>query len=217
MLLRHMVITAALLGAFAVGGTAVVAWTQANTKHRIEESERQDLMRKLGEVLPEQTPALHIDVQHDAVEVASKPLLGSAKPLAAYVARRDGNPAAVILTCIAPDGYSGDIKLLVAIDYDSGAVLGVRTVSHHETPGLGDYIEVERSDWIKGFDGHSLSNPDELGWHVRKDGGIFDQVTGATITPRAVVKAVHNALKYFEQHKAEFAPPKDAASERAGG
>lgn len=216
MLLRHMVITACLLGVFSVGGTAVVAWTQSNTQHRIEESERRDLMRKLGEVLPASTPALTIDVQHDAVEVSSKPLLGSAKPLTAYVARRDGAPGAVILTCIAPDGYSGEIKLLVAIDYDTGKLLGVRTVSHHETPGLGDYIEVERSDWIKGFDGHSLADPDDLGWHVRKDGGIFDQMTGATITPRAVVKAVHNALKYFAQHKTEFARA-NAAGEQAGG
>ena len=207
MLLRHMVITAALLGAFAVTGTAIVAWTNDNTRERIEESERLDLQRKLGEVIPRADYT--VDLQHDTIEVESKPLLGSAKPLTGYLARRDGAPAGVILTCIAPDGYSGDIKLLVAIDYATDAVLGVRVVAHHETPGLGDYIEAEKSNWIKEFEGHSLSQPDELGWHVQKDGGIFDQNTGATITPRAVVKAVHNALKYYQQHKSELFERKD--------
>jgi electron transport complex protein RnfG len=205
MLVRHMTITAALLGVFAVGGTAMVAWTNLNTKERIEESERRDLLRKLTEVVPENGYA--IDLQTDTVEVESKPLLGSAKPLSAYLARRDSAPAGVILTCIAPDGYSGEITLLVAIDYDTDSLLGVRVLAHHETPGLGDYIDIEKSNWINGFVGHSLDQPDELGWHVQKDGGIFDQVTGATITPRAVVKAVHNALKYYQLHKATLFDP----------
>jgi electron transport complex protein RnfG len=207
MLLRHMVTTAALLGAFAITGTALVAWTESNTQARIAQSERQDLMRKLGEVVP--ASGYHIDLEHDTVTVESKPLLGSAKPLTAYLARRDGHPAAVILTAIAPDGYSGDIKLLVAIDYQTDSLLGVRVLEHHETPGLGDYIDIEKSNWISGLDGHSLSNPDDLGWHVQKDGGIFDQMTGATITPRAVIKAVHNALKFYQQHKTELFERKD--------
>ena len=100
----------------------------------------------------------------------------------------------------APDGYNGDIRLLAAIDV-TGTVLGVRVVSHRETPGLGDPIEVERSDWVLGFTGKSLLSPQGKSWAVKRDGGEFDQFTGATISPRAVVKAVHNTLLYFKTNQ----------------
>jgi electron transport complex protein RnfG len=127
-------------------------------------------------------------------------LLGSKKPVTAYQARKFGHTVALILAATAPDGYNGDIKLLIAID-EYGLLIGVRVISHRETPGLGDAIDVNRSDWIEDFNGYSLENPGNLGWHVEKDGGIFDQFTGATITPRAVVKAVHKALEYFAAHQ----------------
>jgi electron transport complex protein RnfG len=101
----------------------------------------------------------------------------------------------------APDGYGGDIKLLVAIRSD-GEIAGVRVLADHETPGLGDYIEIAKSDWIKIFDGTSLARYAPRDWRVKKDGGKFDYETGATISPRAVVKAVHKALEYFRQHRA---------------
>ena len=96
---------------------------------------------------------------------------------------------------VSREGYSGPINLLVAVNVD-GTLSGVRVVSHKETPGLGDKIETNKDDWILGFVGKSLSNPSEALWKVRKDGGEFDQFTGATITPRAVVNAVREVLKY---------------------
>ena len=102
-----------------------------------------------------------------------------------------------MLETVAPDGYNGSIRLLVAINLDS-TLAGVRVVQHRETPGLGDAIDAQRSDWILGFDGKSLTTPPRKDWKVKRDGGDFDQFTGATITPRAVVKAVKKALLYFQ-------------------
>ena len=140
------------------------------------------------------------DLYSDTVSVVSPQLLGSRNTVPVYRARKDGKPVALVMEPVAPDGYSGAIRLLVAVAYD-GTILGVRVLSHQETPGLGDNIEIGKSNWITSFNGHSLSNPDAKEWHVKKDGGIFDQFTGATITPRAVVKAVHNSLKYFSEHR----------------
>ena len=137
------------------------------------------------------------------VEVHDPASLGTDQPVTVYRARKDGRPIAVVLTAIAPDGYSGRIKLLIGILFD-GTVVGVRVVSHHETPGLGDAIEVERSDWIIRFSGRSLRNPPAEHWKVKRDGGVFDQFTGATITPRAVVNAVHRALVYFSHHQEQL-------------
>ena len=109
-------------------------------------------------------------------------------------------PVALAMEPVAPDGYGGAIKLLVAIAYD-GSVLGVRVVNHQETPGLGDAIEIAKSKWVTEFNGRSLSNLDAKAWHVKKDGGTFDQFTGATITPRAVVKAVYHCLEYFKTNR----------------
>ena len=109
-------------------------------------------------------------------------------------------------SAIAPDGYTGPITLLIAVRYD-GDLAGVRVVTHRETPGLGDYIEIERTPWIRGFEGKSLDTPVAARWKVKKDGGDFDQVTGATITPRAVVKAVHQGLEFFATNRERlFAP-----------
>ncbi len=122
-------------------------------------------------------------------------------PQDAFLARFDGQASAVIVPAIAPEGYGGAITLLVGIRYD-GTLTGVRVAGpHHETPGLGDKIELAQSDWILGFNGKSLNDPPKSGWKVKKDGGDFDEMTGATITPRAVVKAVYNSLEYFEHNK----------------
>jgi electron transport complex protein RnfG len=209
MLLRHMFTTAIALGLFAVIGTALVALTFSNTEERIAENERLALLRSLHELVP---PRLHDNPLSEDTLIAQAPeLLGSKKPVTIYQARKYGQPVAVILAPIAPDGYNGDIKLLVAID-QYGLLMGVRIVSHHETPGLGDAIDIERSDWIESFNGYAVDNPGSLGWRVEKDGGIFDQFTGATITPRAVVKAVHKTLQYFEAHKETLlARPEDRA------
>lgn len=201
-LLRHMLITTALLTIFVVVGTSIVALTQQNTHEIIAENQRQELLRTLNELVPPER--YDNDPAQDQIAVRSREYLGTKKDVTVYRARRGETPVAAIMTPVAPDGYSGDIGLLVAIDSESGNLLGVRVLWHKETPGLGDWIETEKSDWIHSFTGHSLSDPDELGWRVEKDGGIFDQVTGATITPRAIVKAVYNTLKYYDHHQTEL-------------
>ena len=95
---------------------------------------------------------------------------------------------------------AGRIELLVGIDRN-GVLAGVRAITHKETPGLGDKINTNVSDWIFGFAGKSLNNPDASGWKVKKDGGEFDQFTGASVTPRAVVAAVYRALQYFQENR----------------
>jgi H+/Na+-translocating ferredoxin:NAD+ oxidoreductase subunit G len=197
-MVRYMLITAVLLGIFAIAGTGMVAYTYDNTADRIADNEREALLKSLHAIVP---PSLHDnDLPSDTIQVTSKELLGTSKPVTVYRARKDGKPVAAILTPVAPDGYNGAIKLLVAISYQ-GNIFGIRVISHQETPGLGDAIDTDKSDWVNEFQDHSLKNPGELGWHVKRDGGDFDQFTGATITPRAVVKAVYNSLQYFKDHR----------------
>ena len=197
-LLRHMTVTALVLGLFAFVGTLLVSATDLMTEDRIAENEKAALLRTLNTLIPRGD--YDNDLTTDRIEVASRALLGTGKPLTVYRARRAGRPVAAILTAVAPDGYGGAIRLLVAVRHD-GRLYGVRVLQHRETPGLGDAIEADRSPWIHQFDGRSLRDPDELGWNVVKDGGVFDQFTGATISPRAVVKAVHNALIFFDRNR----------------
>ncbi|HFD79726.1 MAG TPA: electron transport complex subunit RsxG [Gammaproteobacteria bacterium] len=209
---RSVLISAIFLFLFAVGGTGLVAFTHDNTADRIAENQRRALLRSIHELIPQER--YDNDIFNDVIYVRDPKLLGTDEPVAVYRARKNGWPVAAVLAPVAPDGYSGRIRLLVAINTD-GTLAGVRAVEHHETPGLGDHIEVEKSDWILGFNGKSLNNPPEDRWKVKRDGGDFDQFTGATITPRAVVKAVHKALLYYRAHGQElFAQhPKKAASE----
>jgi electron transport complex protein RnfG len=197
---RSMLKNSLVLGLFAIVTVGLVTLIQQATATRIEASARDAQVRALGEILPPGSYDNHLldnSIQvHDA-------LLGSRSPQPAYIAMKDGQPNAVILQAIAPDGYSGAIRLLVGIQAD-GRLAGVRVLNHRETPGLGDKVELSKSNWIQSFIGKSLNNPSETGWAVKKDRGEFDQFAGATITPRAVVKAVHNALLYFDQHRAEL-------------
>ncbi|NOY62927.1 MAG: electron transport complex subunit RsxG [Gammaproteobacteria bacterium] len=205
---KSIIRSALLLSLFAITGTALVAVTYDNTYQRIADNERDYLLRNLHQLVP---PALHDnDMYIDAIQIVLPERFGAKAPLTVYRARKDGEPVAAIMTTVAPDGYSGNIKLLVAVYFD-GTLAGVRVVNHRETPGLGDAIEVERSDWIRGFDGRSLGNPGISGWRVKKDGGEFDQFTGATITPRAVVKSVYQSLQYFNTHRELLFRPNIAA------
>jgi len=198
MLFTHMIRTAALLGAFALISTWLVAITFNVTEAPIAASEKKALLRNLHVLIP---TAIHDnDLFTDVITVQDQDYLGINKPQRVFRARQDNKPVAVALETVAPDGYGGNIFLLVAIRYD-GRLLGVRISKHKETPGLGDDIEIERSDWILSFNNKSLSTPTEKSWRVEKDGGEFDQFTGATITPRAIVKAVHRSLKYYQQHR----------------
>ena len=194
---RQILLSGAFLWLFAVAGTTLVALTEFTTADAIVENERQVLLRNLHALLPPER--LDNDIASDTLELPAAPLLGSESSTRAYRARMQGEPVAVIFNSIAPDGYNGKIHLLVGV-YVDGSLAGVRVIKHAETPGLGDGIEIRKSPWIKGSDGRSLDNPDAAGWRVKRDGGAFDQLTGATITPRAIVAAVRNTLLYYQQN-----------------
>lgn len=193
-----MLRNAALLGLIAVLGTALLASIYALTADRIADQQRRAVLVQLHQVLP--TSAYDNALQDDLIEVREPEFFKTDHPVQVYRARQDNRPAAAILNLVAPDGYNGDIRLLVAI-YVDGTVSGVRVVEHRETPGLGDPIERQRSDWITAFEGRSLHNTPDPAWAVKRDGGVFDQFTGATISPRAVVEAVHRALAYFAANR----------------
>jgi electron transport complex protein RnfG len=196
----------ALLG-FSVVGAAMLSGTFQLTRPAIEQSERAAKLKLIAETLP--AGAFDNDLVRDARPLPAAPLLGLKRPGEAYVARRHGSPVAVVLEAVAPDGYAGEIRFLVGILAD-GSVSGVRVTGHRETPGLGDYIEIGKSPWIHEFDGKALGNPHPVDWKVKKDGGRFDYMAGATITPRAMVKAVRKALEYFQAHRDELMPPSPA-------
>jgi len=201
-ILKHAFSTAGVMVAFTVVATVLLASTYFTTKLPIAESERQAKLKLFQQVLP---AALHDnDLLKDAIKVPAGGDLGNRDETFAYRARLAGQPTAIVLESTAPDGYSGDIKLLIAVRAD-GELAGVRVLAHKETPGLGDYIDIAHGDWIKkNFDGQSLAKTNDDLWKVKKDGGSFDYMAGATITPRAVVKAVHKALQYFAAHRDEI-------------
>ncbi len=126
--------------------------------------------------------------------------LGSRDPVPVYRVFRNQQPLAAVLTVASPDGYNGEIQLLLGIQYD-GTIIGARVTQHQETPGLGDDIELRRSNWINGFTGLSVTTTQTQDWTVTQSGGQFDAFTGATITPRAVVHAIHRALLWFEHNR----------------
>jgi electron transport complex protein RnfG len=189
-----ILIAGLVLGAFAVVGVALVAVTHAATAERIATNDRMTMLKKLEAIVP--AGSIGNDPIADRIEVQSQDLLGSASTNV-YRVRKDGTAVAVVLNPVVPDGYAGPIKLLVAVMKD-GSLGGVRVIAHHETPGLGDKIEEQRSDWILAFTGKSLGNPTESQWKVKRDGGVYDQFTGATISPRSIVKAVANTLRYVQ-------------------
>ncbi len=194
---RHpIVIAAVILTLFAVAGSGLVALTYRHTADRIEQNEREALLRQLHALVPEES--IDNDILKDTVTIHAPDLMGQDQTLV-YLGRKQGKPVAAVFTPIVPNGYSGPIKLLVAVRTD-GTLGGVRVVSHHETPGLGDKVEERKSDWIYGFNGKSLNDPPLEKWKVKRDGGYFDQFTGATITPRSIVKAVKNTLIWYRDH-----------------
>ena len=198
---KQVLATATLLMFFAVIGAGIVGLTYETTYERIKRNEQLVVLRKLNTILP--PSEYDNDLLDDQIELAQDELLGTTEPSKAYVAFKNSKSVAVVLSPVAPNGYNGPIHMLVGIYYD-GTVAGVRVVKHRETPGLGDVVESQRSDWILGFDDRSLNNPESKNWKVKRDGGVFDQFTGATITPRAVVKAVHSALLYFHDNRKEL-------------
>ena len=198
---RSILRNSLILGVFAIFTVGVIAFIQQVTSERIAAEQRRMKMRALNEIVPDEQH--DNDLLQDSFPIADQALLRLPAESSGWRARQDGQVTAVILPAVTMDGYSGRIDLLVGIRAD-GELAGVRVVSHRETPGLGDKLEASKSNWIFSFNGKSLSVPAPEGWAVRKDGGDFDQFTGATITPRAVIQAVRNALLYFEQHRNEL-------------
>jgi electron transport complex protein RnfG len=201
---RNALRTGTILFVFALAGTALLAFTHDRTEPTIARGLQAEKLALLSQVLP--TTLYDNDLLATQQSVPPDDLLGTRKASSLWLARRGGRFSGVVLEAVAPDGYSGDIFLLIGIDAN-GSVTGVRVTAHHETPGLGDYIDHAKSAWIDQFVGKSLLKPEPKHWKVAKDGGAFDARAGATISPRAVVKAVKSALDYFARHRAAFAAP----------
>lgn len=208
-LARSMGVAALILTGFAIVGTGLVVVTYSGTRDIIAEAQRAALEASLNQLVP--ADRYDNRVTEDRIEVVAPEWLGTDQPVAVYRARRNGQPVALFATPFAPDGYSGPIQLLVGV-YADGALAGVRVLAHKETPGLGDGIEEKRSPWILAFAGKSLDSPQSERWKVKKDGGVFDQFTGATITPRAVVKATRKFLEYVRTHREQLFAPAGATT-----
>ncbi|MGB1457705.1 electron transport complex subunit RsxG [uncultured Spongiibacter sp.] len=187
-----------LLGLFAVVTTGVIAGTYLSTRGLVQDNIRAAEERALLEIIPRDRH--DNSMLDDAVALGDDALLGLREPRNAYRAKQNGEVVAVILPATARDGYTGDIDLIIGVNRD-GSVAGVRVLSHRETPGLGDQIDYKKSQWVDGFIGRSLLNPKADKWTVKKDGGVFDQFTGATITPRAVTAAVKRSLEFYAQQR----------------
>ena len=207
------------LGLFAIVTAGSIGIAQVATKDSIEKNIQIAQAKALHEIVPQ--AAYDNDLLNDTISLSSNEahdeihalwnvrLLGPIDDDAvAYVARKDGKAHTIILPVTAPDGYTTNIDMIVGIKLD-GSLAGVRVINHKETPGLGDKIEAKKHSWILQFPGLSLLMPEEKSWAVKKDGGEFDQFTGATITPRAVVRSVRLALKFFQQHGQELTMDKD--------
>ena len=200
---------------FALIGTALLSLTYSLTRDTIAQSEEDERLRLVNQIAP--ATSFDNDIMKDTAQLAADELLGSDEATTVYRGRMKGKPTIAVLQAYAPDGYGGKISMIVAIHHD-GKIGGVRVVSHKETPGLGDYIEIAKNDWIDIFGTASLENHAEKDWKVKKDGGTFDYRAGATITPRAVVKAVHKALQYFALHREEvFSKNEITPSSSKGG
>lgn len=191
MIARSTLIHTLVLGGFSMAAAALLAGGNLFTAEEIRLRAVEDLQASLTQVIP--------DTIHDNSPVADAVTVGGAK---VYRALRAGKVTGVAFES-AGNGYAGEIRVIMGVDAE-GRILGVRVVKHAETPGLGDKIEPAKSDWILRFAGLSLGDPPEDRWKVKKDGGPFDQFSGATITPRAVVNAIRDGLKFFAAHKAEL-------------
>jgi Na+-translocating ferredoxin:NAD+ oxidoreductase subunit G len=176
---------------FAAVGSTLIAFFALITQNRIEANERTRVLQAFYEVLPNSqgmtlgSPS-DIELMDPSVQI--------------YPVMENDSLAAFFIIATTPEGYNGNIRFAMAAQPD-GTIIGVRVLDHRETPGLGDGIEASRSRWIFGFNGKRLDDPSPAAWSVRKDGGAFDQFTGATITPRALVKGIHNALAALENYR----------------
>ena len=199
---------AILLGGSTLIATALLSFGNIATKDAIALRLEEDLKRSISQVVPAEL------YDNDLLESTITETNANGESVLVYQATKENKVTAVIFE-VSENGYSGEIRSILAVDPD-GVLLGVRILAHTETPGLGDKIEVEKDDWVLGFDGLSLRNPPRQSWLVKKDGGQFDQFTGATITPRAVVKSIRAGLEFFEMKKHELLTPVVTAAPENG-
>ncbi len=195
--------TAAILFVFVIIFTGLLSSAYLWTKPAIEASENEEKMKLVDEVLPRSD--YDNALLGDTLSLPPTAELGLSDPSTLYRARKNGQPVAVVVEAVAPDGYAGKIRLIIAVRAD-GQVAGVRVTRHKETPGLGDYIEVRKDKnkarpWITQFTGMSLALVSDIDWKLRKDGGRLDYHAGATVTPRAIAKAVHKAVRWIDSSR----------------
>ncbi|UTW45276.1 electron transport complex subunit RsxG [bacterium SCSIO 12696] len=193
-----------ILGAVALVTGTLLATTYLATADKIADAQRQAEQKALLEILPLEQHSNDLLMDVVPIPKQQRETLGLDRGGNIHIGREaNGQVNALIMPAVAKDGYSGDIHMIIGIRVD-GTVAGIRITEHRETPGLGDKVELKKSDWVLAFNGKSLNDPDAGNWAVKKDGGEFDQFTGATITPRAVINQVKKALQYFEQHKEQL-------------
>jgi len=200
MIIKSMGFNSIVLALFALVTSLILATTNELTYERIEQSEREAAQRALLEIIPLERHDNDMLMDVQPVPEQYWATLGLKKGGNIHIARDQGQPVAAIIPAVTPDGYSGAISMIIGINFN-GSIAGVRVVEHRETPGLGDKVDLKKSDWILSFNGKSLINPQASGWKVKKEGGDYDQFTGATITPRAVVSQVLKTLQYFEDDR----------------
>lgn len=197
---KTALLNAYTLGAFAVAAALILGLVYVGTKDRIDASrnlaEQKALLEVIGDY-PHSNDLLNdrLDLTPDEIQT-----LNAKESSQVYVIRSEGRVTGFIFPAIAPDGYSGDISILAGLNL-SGELLGVRVIEHKETPGLGDKVDLKKSNWILDFAGKSLSNPSIDSWAVTKDGGDFDSFTGATITPRSMVRRIRSVLEYYQLNR----------------
>jgi electron transport complex protein RnfG len=203
---RVSVRTAAILTVFTLVFTTLMAATYKATKPAIDASAEAERLKLVGEVLP--ATLYDNALLADYVDIPPRAELGLAAqddPVRLLRARQAGAPAALVLEAVATDGYGGRIRLILAVGADN-RLIGVRVVSHKETPGLGDYIDPKKdrnkaAPWIRQFDATGFERVAAADWKVKKDGGKFDARAGATISARAVTNAVRRALQFAVDHR----------------
>lgn len=192
---------AGILAVFALAASVLLGFADLATRDVIQQRLDEDLKASLEAVVP--ADLYDNNLLEDTMTLPSaEHNIGAAQTLV-YLAKKAGAVSAVCFKFIAPDGYAGPISLVMGVNRQ-GEILGVRVIAHVETPGLGDKIEIAKSKWVLGFNGKSLDNLTAAQWAVKKDGGVFDQFAGATITPRKVTQAIKRGLDFYQRHKTQL-------------
>lgn len=204
---------AGVLAVFALLASVLLGFADLATRDAIQQRLDEDLKASLEAVVP--ADLYDNNLLQDTITLPSAEHNIGAAETTVYLAKKAGSVSAVCFKFIAPDGYAGPISLVMGVN-SQGEILGVRVIAHVETPGLGDKIELAKSQWVLGFNGKSLGNLTASQWAVRKDGGVFDQFAGATITPRKVVQAIKRGLDFYQTHRAQLVGTGKTATETTG-